>query len=318
MPVGSLLDVLIIGAGPAGLSAALSMGRVLRSAVVFDSKSYRNSKSSNAHTVPTRDHEDPAAIREMMKKELTSKYKTITFAESTAKSVQEVDGGYQVVDENTRKWNARKLIIATGVYDVLPNIPGFSHAWGKGVFHCLYCRGFEEAGASNAAVVINRGDQAEIDITVFNSQLAHQFTRNLTILLNGHEHLFKDSKIKTAVDHGVKINSQAIRRIEWVGPDPSTKVVFDDGTEETFGFLIHTPETKLVGSFHETLNLELTSAGDIAITSPFQDTSRPGVFACGDCATGFKKVAFAMADGIRAGMGANLQIMEEDFSRSWW
>lgn len=90
------------------------------------------------------------------------------------------------------------------------------------------------------AVVIDRGDSAEIDITVFNTQLAHQFTRNLTILLNGREHLFKDSKIKTAVDHGIKVKTQAIRRVEWTVLDHSTKVVFEAGTEETFGFLIHT------------------------------------------------------------------------------
>lgn len=186
-------------------------------------------------------------------------------------------------------------------------------------FHCLYCRRFEEAPTANAAFLINKGDQPdEIDATVSYGQLAHQFTQDICILFNGHEHLLQDNRIKAALDHGVKANTKPIKRIERLGSGASTKVVFEDGSEETFGFLFHKPPTVLAGGFHKTLGLRLTAYGDIEVDRAFQNTSRPGVFACGDCTTPFKQVAIAMADGIRAGFGANKEILEEDYHRSWW
>jgi thioredoxin reductase len=132
-PPRNVLDVLVIGAGPAGLSASLTLGRVLRSAVVFDSREYRNAASTHAHAIPMHDGQDPTELRRKMKNELQHKYKTITFANSSARIVRESNGIFEVVDGNAYSWKGRKVILASGRYDILPDIPGYRESWGKGM-----------------------------------------------------------------------------------------------------------------------------------------------------------------------------------------
>lgn len=129
----NIADVLVIGAGPAGLSALLAPGRVLRRAVVFDSDEYRNASSSHAHTIPLHDHENPAKIRHEMEEELKRKYKRITFANTAVKTVRDVDGIFEVVSGTGQVWKGRKVILASASYDVLPTIPGYVESWGKGM-----------------------------------------------------------------------------------------------------------------------------------------------------------------------------------------
>ncbi|KAF7681465.1 hypothetical protein GT037_000441 [Alternaria burnsii] len=316
MPLSSVLDVLIIGSGPAGLGAALALGRVFRSAAVFDSKYFRNSASSHAHTVPTRDHEDPAQIRQLMRQEVMGRYKTITFTDSSAVSVEELDGCFQVVDNGGRKWNGRKVVLATGVIDVLPEIDGFRQAWGKQILHCLYCRGFEESQPTSATSKIGfllpRDISAsDISNTLFYGQLAYQFTGDMTILLNGNTNTATTTALAPALSRGMKPIGKEIREILTTSSSSTATVVFMDGTSESFSWLFYKPAVILAGEFYKALDLKITSQGEIEV-SQWQETSKHGIFAAGDCANMFKQIAVASADGIKAGMGANKQILEED------
>ncbi|KAF2836612.1 FAD/NAD(P)-binding domain-containing protein [Patellaria atrata CBS 101060] len=311
------MDVLVIGAGPSGLSAALALGRVLRSVVVFDSGEYRNKSSQHAHTVPTHDHKNPAEIRKLMKEELTTKYKTITFADTFVETVIEYLGVFEIRDRGGNVWKGRKLILATGSVDVFPQVPGYSEAWGKGIFHCLFCHGFEESGVRNAAALITSTKPSEINSAGMAIQLSHQFTRDLTILLNGVTELEEHEKIMLAKKNGVKVNTQPITQLKHIGPGGVTNVTFADGSTETFGFIVHHPETRLRGDFATQLGLHLTPTGDIFVKNVFQETSRYGVFAAGDCATMVKQVAIAQGVGVSAGIGANLQILQDDHLEDW-
>ena len=132
-PLRNVLDALIIGGGPAGLSAALALGRVSRSAVVFDSRQHRNDASDHVHAIPLADHESPSKMRSLMREELRKKYKTIVFTDKSAMTVQETRGVFEVIDELGESWKGRKIIMATGSYDILPDISGFPEAWGKGM-----------------------------------------------------------------------------------------------------------------------------------------------------------------------------------------
>lgn len=134
-----LYDCLIIGGGPSGLSAALMVARVRRSAVVFDSNVYRNAKAKKVHGVMGHDHIDPAELRKKSKQQILDRYKTIEFEETKIVTAAKMDAegkdggsGFEVKDQQGRSWRGKKLILATGTVDILPeDIEGFEENWGK-------------------------------------------------------------------------------------------------------------------------------------------------------------------------------------------
>ena len=134
MADSSILDALIIGGGPAGLSAALGLARLLHTAIVFDSGTYRNAPSKHMHAVATWDHRDPADFRASVRKDLLARYSTIGFADVAVDSVEKAENGFfKVTDVNGKGWFGKKVLLASGVHDVYPNIPGYSDCWGKGM-----------------------------------------------------------------------------------------------------------------------------------------------------------------------------------------
>ena len=130
----SPLDVLIIGGGPAGLSTATGLARQLYTAVVFDSGVYRNNLARAMHNVLTWDDQDPAAFRKKGRGDLLKRYDTITFQDIEIKSVANMpDGLFEAKDINGKLWLGRKLVIATGVRDICPEIDDYDECWARGM-----------------------------------------------------------------------------------------------------------------------------------------------------------------------------------------
>lgn len=185
-------------------------------------------------------------------------------------------------------------------------------------FHCPFCHGFEETGAPNGATLINADNAAEIMTAITFGHLARQFTPNITILTNGLAQLDTNEKIVAAKAHGLKVDSRPISKLTPGDSGSSLTVEFVDGSRSTYSFIYHKPPTKIRGDFAQQLGLLMTPAGDIAIANMFQQTSRRGVFAAGDCATMLKQVAVAIGAGVTAGAGVNVQILEDEFANGWW
>lgn len=133
-------DALIVGGGPAGLAVALGLGRVRRSALVFDSGAYRNAGITAMHTVPSRDGAHPAEFRAIARAQIESKYTSIEFAkpglEIVRASRREVEAdkgesylGFEIADKEGGIWRGRKLVLATGSRDILPQIEGYAENW---------------------------------------------------------------------------------------------------------------------------------------------------------------------------------------------
>lgn len=127
-----IYDTLILGAGPAGLSAALALARQLYSVVVFDSRRYRNDPAGHMHNVLTWDHKSPADFRANARANIVSRYDSVVFRQVRIdKLVLLADGTFEVVDELGDKTGGRTVVLATGVSDVMPDIDGFAELWGK-------------------------------------------------------------------------------------------------------------------------------------------------------------------------------------------
>lgn len=131
----ALYDVLIIGGGPAGLSAALSLARILHSVVVFDSGVYRNQKAEHMHTLPTWDHRAPSEYRASARQELLTRYKTVTFQNTAVARIAKNEAGvFEATTADSGVWKGKKVILATGSRDVLlDEMEGYDECWVKGV-----------------------------------------------------------------------------------------------------------------------------------------------------------------------------------------
>ena len=312
-----ILDVLIIGGGPAGLSVATALARQLYTAIVFDSGVYRNARAKHMHNVPTWDHKDPADFRAKARKDLLARYSTIQFAEEGTKieSVRKTSRGvFQATDDKGRVWNGRKLVLASGLRDVYPDIEGYDDVWARGVYHCLFCHGYEERGAASAGVLAI-GEVANPMPAVHMARMAKRLAEKVTVYTDGAEELSEELAVALA-DDAFTIDKRRIVKLEkGVGSDSEVVVHLaqEDGEVEVVkhGFITHKPKAELNGPFAFQLGLELTEMGVIKTTPPFYEASVKGVFAVGDCASPMPAVTNAIAMGTFAAAGLAGQLQAE-------
>lgn len=147
-------DVAIIGGGPAGLTAAATLARQLHTVVVFDSNKYRNDRATGIHMVPGLEGKNPAEFRRESRDAISSNYSTIEFQDVQIQRVdKKSDSQFFVTDSSGKEWSSRKLLLAIGSSDVFPAIEGYEPLWGVRIYHCLFCKGYEDKGAPSAGVL---------------------------------------------------------------------------------------------------------------------------------------------------------------------
>ncbi|KAE8160399.1 hypothetical protein BDV40DRAFT_216576 [Aspergillus tamarii] len=306
----TLHDVLIIGGGPAGLSVATGLARQLYRAVVFDSGVYRNALSHHMHNVTTWDHSSPAEFRYEARERILARYDTIQFEDIEIKQVQKTSEGYfKAFDTLNRVWTGRKLVLASGVRDIFPEIDGYGECWGTGIFHCLFCHGYEERGCVSAGLLAV-GDVANPMVAIHFARMAKRFATTVTLYTDGAEELAQTLK-ESARGTGIKVDMRKISKLAKGPGESDVQVIFEDGTQVTEGFLTHKPRTEINGPFAGQLGLQLTPTGDFDAMAPFYSTSVPGVFAAGDCVSPVKVVATAMSSGVLVAGGLVGQLQDE-------
>ncbi|KAF2462083.1 hypothetical protein BDY21DRAFT_312963 [Lineolata rhizophorae] len=311
------LDALIIGGGPAGLAAATGLVRQLFTAVVFDSGKYRNDVASHMHSVVGYDHVPPATFRAKGRADILARYQTVRFEDVAVESVRQTDDGlFEAVDASGKEWLGRKVVLAMGVRDILPAIDGFADCWGRRIFHCLFCHGYEERGAASTGVLAVGPVMGNPMMAMHQAHSAKRLAHKVTVYTNGSEELAGQLRPEIAGEPGFSVDTRPISGLA-KGPKGSEVVVkFANGDEpQVEGFLVYNPQTEPNGPFVKQLGLELTAMGDIKSTPPFYQSSVPGVFAAGDCGTMFKVVPNAMAMGGFAAGGISFQLHGGDMSQ---
>ncbi len=171
-------DVIVIGGGPAGLQAALTLGRVHRHALLLDSGSYRNAGADHLHNFLTRDGTSPADFRKLAREELAG-YPTVEVRDVAADHVA-ADGDGFVVEVGGRDLRSRGIVLATGLRDTLPDKPGLAELFGTAVAHCPFCHGHEYAGRPVA--ILGAGPRAEHLLAIMGPVASR-----LTVLADGAE-----------------------------------------------------------------------------------------------------------------------------------
>ncbi|KAK2011307.1 FAD/NAD(P)-binding domain-containing protein [Colletotrichum eremochloae] len=293
-------DALIVGAGPAGLATATALARQLYTSVLFDSGLYRNARATHMHNVLGFDHVPPAVFRAKAREDIRSRYaESVTFADVEVLQTSKVSEGlFRAEDAQGRAWFGRRLVLATGVTDIMSDIPGYVDCWGRGIFHCLFCHGFEERGAEKVGVLAF-GMTGNLKMATHIAHMARPLGKQVTIYTNGNSSLASD--ISALANSPFTVDARRITKIRMAGDDSghhtSVTLTLEDREEVTERFLVHGPFTKANGPFATQLGLEMSENGDIKTTSPFGETSVAGVYAAGDCANMIKAVAPAMASG---------------------
>lgn len=319
-PQPQIVDALVIGAGPAGLNAALTFARTRSTALVFDSREYRNEGIKHMHTVASRDHQDPYTFRATAREQIESRYESVWFQQSTithaAKKLvgEEQYDGFEVKDSDGKTYEGRKLIIATGSKDVMPGIEGYKENWPAHIYQCLACDGFEQRDTPIGILSFDSPMYAHM------VQMASSFDKRITIFSNGpisqEEPIGKALKVAKAF--GAKLDERKVARLVNNGPSHTNGVTieFESGEPVTLGFIVHRPVTvNRAQHLIEQLGLETVDAamgGHLKITNPmFNETSVHGVFAAGDTMVAMKQVVIAMAEGLKAAAGAGIQLGQE-------
>ncbi|QKX53844.1 uncharacterized protein TRUGW13939_00924 [Talaromyces rugulosus] len=313
-------DALIIGGGPAGLAAAMSMGRACRKVALFDSQEYRNERAPMMHNVLCHDGEKADLYRARALEELMDKYDCITLCDQEIASARHFGEGsqqfFQLTDAKGHVWTGLKLILATGTKDNLPSIKGYKALWGNGIVHCLFCDGFERRGGHIGVL----GLQSLKDLGPLLMAFRLSGGR-ITVFTNGEAPNGGDAQ--RAHDLAAARGAQFDHRVlESVSENPAVVGVemhFLEGPMTHVRMLLHSPpSTNRASKLIKSLGIETHSGpdGHIVTKTSFYETSLRGCFAAGDTASGAKVISVATATaaadadcpGTLAGIGAAKQL----------
>lgn len=295
-------DVIITGGSYAGLSAAMALGRSLRNVLVIDNGKPCNSQTPHSHNFITHDGKTPKEISDLAKKDV-EKYDTVHFYNGTVIKMSESNSGFAVETASGDIFYAKKLILASGVKDVMPDIPGFAECWGISVLHCPYCHGYEVK--NEVTGILSNGEMAfEFSKLIFN------MTKSLTLFTNGKA-VLSDDQIEKLKQNTISLNENEIEKIEHAD-GYIQQIIFKNGETVSLQTLYAKIPFEQNIDASGNLGCELTDQGFIKVDF-MQKTNVPGVFACGDNVTMMRSVANAVAQGNFAGAMVNKELSDEAF-----
>ena len=295
------LDVVIVGGGPAGLSAALMLGRCRRRVLVCDSGHPRNEASHAMHGFISRDGMPPSEFLEIARGELNT-YDTVAVRKVTVASAECLDGGFVTTLETGEQLRSRKLLIATGVRDNVPSLEGIHSLYGRSVFHCPYCDGWEVRDEPIA--VYGRGERGfglALELTAW--------SRDLVLCTDGPSELADDS-IARLQRNGIAVRQERVERLEGE-QGILRRIVFTGGTFIERRALFFTTGQSQQSELAIRLGCSINDKGTV-MTGKYETTHLRGLFVAGDASRAVQWVVVAAAEGAEAAFAINSDLIKED------
>ncbi len=289
-------DVVIVGGSYAGLSAALQLARARKDVLVVDSGRRRNRFTAHAHGFLGHDGWEPGAIAAKARDQLLA-YPTVRWVADEATGGAATADGFTLSLGGGETVAARRVVLAPGVEDMLPDVPGLAERWGRGVYNCPYCDGYERGGGPLGVLAVG-------PLSMHQALLIPDWGPT-TLFLNGAFEPTGEERAALAA-RGVTVEPVPVSHLS----DAASVVLADGRTVELAG-LFTAGRTRPNGTLAHDLGcaLEGGPTGPFIATDMTKQTSVPGVFACGDAARAAGSVALAVGDGAMAGAAAHRSLL---------
>ncbi len=295
-------DAIVIGGSFAGLSAAVHIARARRSICVVDAGSPRNRFADASHGFFGQDGDDPQAMIAKARAQL-QRYPTVRTIAGEAISASAIPGGFEVRLGDGDALTATKLLLAFGISDGLPDLPGLGERWGKSVLHCPYCHGFEYAGE-------RLGVLQTMPMSTHQALLIADWGPT-TLYLNGGDAPDPETLDKLQ-RRGVTIEPASVLELRGENAALST-ILLSDGRAIGIDALYLAPRTRLNSPIAEQLGCLLDDGpfGPVIRTDAAKLTTVGGVYAAGDAARVPHNATWAAADGVTAGVSLHQALVFE-------
>jgi thioredoxin reductase len=296
-----IYDCIIIGGGAAGLSAALMLGRCRRRVLVCDTGEPRNRWSRAIHGYLTRDGTPPYEFLEIARREL-ERYSTIERRSARVVQARQAHGGFEVLCIDGVWISSRKLLLATGVVDELPPIPGLSELYGISVHHCPYCDGWEWRDQPIAAYGADETAWGlALGLTVWSADV---------LLCTDGESGFNREVRRRLARHSIELREEPVARLE--GEDGKLqRIVFENGDSITRRALFLAVGQHQQTDLSSQLGCKHNENGTVE-TGKCESTNVPGLFVAGDASKEAQFVVVAAAEGVEAAKAINQGLLAED------
>lgn len=293
-----MYDAIIIGGGAAGLSAALTLGRFRRKVLIFDAGQPRNAPASHAHNFFTQDGTPPAELLRLGREQLAP-YDTVQFCHERVTRVEPNDAGFELHSEQGTVVQTKKLLLATGVADQLPDLPGVAEFWGKHIHHCPYCHGWEVA--DQPVAVIGSGDAV-----AHLAPLLAVLASHVTVCPTADAPLSAEQEAQLT-QAGIAVAGAEPVAVEGDG-DELAGVRLDDGRLIACTDVFVQTKVTQRSSLAADLGCEISEQGFVTVDVIGRATV-PNVYAAGDMMSPLHQIVEAAASGMRAGAALNSDLV---------
>jgi thioredoxin reductase len=295
-----LHDAIVIGGSFAGLSAATYLARARRSVAIVDTGAPRNRFATHSHGFLAQDGSNPGAVLATARAQVAA-YPTTTFINAKATRAGGQTDGFSVELETGETLSGRRLVLAFGISDELPDVPGIAERWGNSVIHCPYCHGYE---FSNQRLGVLYSSEKSLHQAMLIAEWGPT-----TLYLNGAP-LPDSATLAELEKRKVAIEPAGVAALHGDGTSLSA-IELADGRRPAIDALYVAPQNHLNSDIATQLGcvMDTNPAGTTIRASSMQETSVPGVFAAGDITRGAHSVTWASSDGVTAGVSAHRSLV---------